>query len=42
MKAVTYQKDQDTFTYTYTDIDTPAIASGLDVLVKQGIGLAGR
>ena len=25
MKAITYQKDQDTF--TYTDIDTPAIAS---------------
>ncbi|MGR5446691.1 zinc-binding dehydrogenase [Vibrio jasicida] len=38
MKAITYQKDQDTF--TYTDIDTPALASGLDVLVKvHAIGL---
>ncbi|WP_045391171.1 zinc-binding dehydrogenase [Vibrio rotiferianus] len=38
MKAITYQKDQDTF--TYTDIDTPAIASGLDVLVKvHAVGL---
>ncbi|MFN1620445.1 zinc-binding dehydrogenase [Vibrio rotiferianus] len=38
MKAITYQKDQDTF--TYTDIDTPALASGLDVLVKvHAVGL---
>ncbi|WP_282066333.1 zinc-binding dehydrogenase [Vibrio rotiferianus] len=38
MKAITYQKDQDTF--TYTDIDTPALACGLDVLVKvHAVGL---
>ncbi len=38
MKAITYQKDQDTF--TYTDIDTPEINGSFDVLVKvHAVGL---